>query len=213
MVTLDIYWSYRSPYSYLAVGRLTEIADHYDVETRFRPVRPLALREEGFFQRARPQFLPYLIKDVLREGARLNIPTSLPQPDPIAMNMATGELDAEQPLIDRLMALGIAACEQGKGMEFSRAVSRLVWGGVQNWHEGDHLSKAAREANLDLSSLEIWASGNESHISAVIANNESAQMKHHWGVPLMVVDDEEAFFGQDRLDALKWRLDHMHLRK
>jgi 2-hydroxychromene-2-carboxylate isomerase len=39
----------------------------------------------------------------------------------------------------------------------------------------------------------------------VIAENQAAQDPHHWGVPLMVFEDE-AFFGQDRLDVLEWRL-------
>ena len=36
MSKLEIYWSFRSPYSYLAIDRLAEIADGYDVETAFR---------------------------------------------------------------------------------------------------------------------------------------------------------------------------------
>ena len=31
----------------------------------------------------------------------------------------------------------------------SRAVSHRIWGGVADWHEGDHLGEAAREAGLD----------------------------------------------------------------
>ncbi|MEX0604444.1 MAG: DsbA family protein [Marinobacter sp.] len=34
----------------------------------------------------------------------------------------------------------------------------------------------------------------------------------HWGVPTFVVDGEP-FFGQDRIDTLKWRLDQMGLGK
>ena len=110
MTTLDIYWSYRSPYSYLAIDRLADIAKNYNVERRFRPVRPLALREDGFFKRARPQFLPYLLNDMMREGQRLGIPIAFPQPDPINMDLATGEVDVEQPLhhpVDEFGASGL----------------------------------------------------------------------------------------------------------
>jgi len=37
-------------------------------------------------------------------------------------------------------------------------------------------------------------------------------LKHHWGVPLMVLD-EEPFFGQDRIDALLWRLNLGELKR
>ena len=50
-MTLDVevFWSFRSPYSYLATPRLAEIAATYDVDLRIRPVYPLAVRVDGFF--------------------------------------------------------------------------------------------------------------------------------------------------------------------
>src|SRR5262245_42659955 len=37
---VDVFWSFRSPYSYLATPRLAELAAAYDVELRIRPVYP-----------------------------------------------------------------------------------------------------------------------------------------------------------------------------
>lgn len=213
MPKLDIYWSFRSPYSYLAIDRLALIVRDYDIPHEFRFVRPLAMREPTFFERNRPQWLPYLFKDVLRESARLGVRFAPPRPDPIAMNMGTGKVEPSQPLMDVLMGLGIAAEETAKaGLSFARSVSHRIWGGTENWHEGGHLAEAAAEAGLDLAALERWARENPERIGAVIARNEEAQMAQHWGVPLMVLDDEP-FFGQDRLDSLVWRLDQMNLRK
>ncbi|MEZ5921832.1 MAG: DsbA family protein [Parvularculaceae bacterium] len=206
MARLEIYWSFRSPYSYLGVDRLVDIALRYSGETEMRFVRPLAMREPTFFERNRPQWLPYLFKDVMRESARLGVPFAPPRPDPISMDLGTGKVDDAQPLMDRLMALGVAAEEtEKKGLVFAQAVSRRIWGGTENWHEGDHLKDAAAEAGLDLGALEGWASKNPEKVAAIIARNEEAQMAHHWGVPLMVLD-EEPFFGQDRIDSLIWRI-------
>ncbi|OFX00491.1 MAG: hypothetical protein A3E78_09605 [Alphaproteobacteria bacterium RIFCSPHIGHO2_12_FULL_63_12] len=213
MSTLEIYWSFRSPYSYLAIDRLAEIVREYDVPASFRFVRPLAMREPTFFERNRPQWLPYLFKDVMRESARLGIAFAPPRPDPISMNMGTGKVDADQPLMERLMGLGVAAEEtERRGLEFARAVSHKIWGGTENWHEGRHLADAAGEAGLDLGALETFARENPDKIAATIRQNEDAQMAQHWGVPLMVLDDEP-FFGQDRLDSLVWRLDQKELKR
>jgi len=213
MSKLDIYWSFRSPYSYLAVARLDEIVRTYDVACEFRFVRPLAMREPTFFERNRPQWMPYLFKDVLRESARLGVAFAYPRPDPISMNMGTGKVDAEQPLMNRLMGLGIAAEETAKkGLQFAHAVSRRIWGGTENWHEGNHLSQAAEEAGLSLVALETFAREHPHQVEAAIKRNEDAQMTQHWGVPLMVLDDEP-FFGQDRLDSLVWRLDQKNLKR
>ncbi len=212
MARLDIYWSFRSPYSYLAIDRLAEIADGYDIETRFRPVRPLAMREPDFFERNRPQFLPYLLKDAFREGQRLGVPIAPPRPDPIRMDLASGKVAPDQPLMQRLMGLAIAAVEAGRGLEFARAASHRIWGGVENWHEGNCIREAAEESGLEFSKLEYWAGRNRARIDEVVAENEAEQLKHHWGVPLMVFD-EEPFFGQDRIDALVWRLNLNKLKR
>ncbi len=213
MSKLDIYWSFRSPYSYLAIDRLAQIVRDYAVPYEFRFVRPLAMREPTFFERNRPQWLPYLFRDVMRESARLGVPFTMPRPDPISMNMGTGKVDAEQPLMERLMSLGVAAEETAKaGLPFARSVSRRVWGGTENWHQGEHLEEAAKEGGLSLGALEVFAHENPDRIAAAIKRNEEAQMAQHWGVPLMVLDDEP-FFGQDRLDSLVWRLDQKNLGK
>ena len=206
MARLEIYWSFRSPYSYLGVDRLVDIARSFSGETEMRFVRPLAMREPTFFEKNRPQWLPYLFKDVIRESAPLGVPFAPPRPDPISMDLATGKVDAEQPLMDRLMALGVAAEEtQKNGLAFAQAVSHRIWGGTENWHEGDHLKDAAAQAGLQLHRLEDWASKNPEQIASITAGNEEAQMAHHWGVPLMVLDGEP-FFGQDRIDSLAWRI-------
>ncbi|MEQ1931273.1 MAG: DsbA family protein [Parvularculaceae bacterium] len=212
MPRLDIYWSFRSPYSYLAIDRLIAIDDAWPVETRFRPVRPLAMREPDFFEKNRPQFLPYLFKDVWRESARLGISFASPRPDPIVMDFASGKVDAKQPIMDKLMALAVAAVEAGKGLAFAQSVARRIWGGVENWNQSQSMSEACAAAGLDLHALEDWVAKNSARIAQTIADSEAEQLKHHWGVPLMVLD-EEPFFGQDRLDSLVWRFEQVGLRK
>jgi len=211
MPRLEIYWSFRSPYSYLACDRLMAVKRDYDLDTVFRPVRPLALREPDYFSRGRKQFLPYLMKDVAREAERLGLSIAPPNPDPLRMDFASGTVDADQPFMDRVMPLGLAACQLGAGLEFAAAVARRVWSGKAGWCEDKALGAAAKEVGLDLATLDHWTTENSDEINDTIAHNEAAQLEHHWGVPLMVLDDEP-FFGQDRIDALIWRLNQRGLR-
>ena len=72
--------------------------------------------------------------------------------------------------------------------------------------EGSALSDAVARAGLDLAALDAEAIEREAELEAEIEANEAAQKNAgHWGVPLMVFEDEP-FFGQDRLDILEWRL-------
>lgn len=212
MPILEIYYSFRSPYSYLAVDRLIRIAEDYSVEIDFRLVRPLALREPDFFQRARKQFMPYLMKDVFREAEQLGITVTPPNPDPVDMDMTNGKVAPDQPIMERLMALGVAAVEAGQALVFAQAIGRTQWGGVQDWHKDDALQETLGAAGLDFDALSGWAAQNGEAIQTTIDRNEAAQLEHHWGVPLMVLDGEP-FFGQDRVASLIWRLDKLGLAK
>ena len=205
-LSVDVFWSFRSPYSYLATPRLLALRDEYDLDLRFRPVRPLAVRDAGFFERVHPNWPMYVARDCYRLAQMAGLPFTLPRPDPIVQNMATREIAAEQPYIGRLTRLGQAAVEQGDGLAFADNVARLVWGGTENWHEGDHLTQAASAAGLDWAALDAAERDESERLDAAIAANEAAQLASgHWGVPLMVFDSEP-FFGQDRLDVLLWRL-------
>ena len=99
---VEVFWSFRSPYSYLATPRLAEIAAAYDVDLQIRPVYPLAVRVDGFFERQDPRWPMYVVRDCFRTAQMLGMPFGPPRPDPIVMNMATREIAKDQPYIDVL---------------------------------------------------------------------------------------------------------------
>jgi len=209
---LDLFWSFRSPYSYLATPRLVALQRVYDVDITVRPVYPIALRMPGFFKKVNPLWPPYLMRDCARIAEMHGLPFAWPSPDPIVQDLATLEVAAEQPYIHRLTRLGVAAQRAGHGLAFIAEVSKLTFGGVKNWHEGDHLAHAAAHAGLDLAALDAAISADPAGHEAEIEANEAAQRAAgHWGVPLMVFRGEP-FFGQDRLDVLAWRMGQAGLR-
>lgn len=210
---VDVFWSFRSPYSYLATPRLVGLEREYDLDLRFRPVLPIAVRIEGFFQKINPLWPPYLLRDVGRIAEYLGMTIGWPRPDPIVQDFATREVAKEQPYIYRLTRLGAAAAEHGKGIEFAHEVSRIIWDGtVDGWDKGDHLAKATARAGLDLAALDGETSRDAKRYDDIIAANQQAlEDAGHWGVPTMVFKDEP-FFGQDRIDLLVWRLEQHGLR-
>ncbi|MGH7924815.1 MAG: 2-hydroxychromene-2-carboxylate isomerase [Candidatus Binatus sp.] len=202
----DLFWSFRSPYSYLVTPRLIEFERDFDVKANVRPVYPIAVRIPGFFKQVNPMWPPYLLRDCFRIAEMLGMPFAWPSPDPIVMNMSTGEVAKEQPYIHRLTKLGVAAAAAGKGLGFLAAVGAVIFSGVRDWNLGDHLAGAAQRAGLDLAKLDSEIARAPDRHEAVIAENEAAQKRAgHWGVPLMVFNGEP-FFGQDRFDLLRWRM-------
>ena len=196
----DLYWSFRSPYSYLITPRLVDLQAKFDVTCRVRPVYPLAVR------------FSYLMMDTRREAEFLGLPFRWPRPDPVYMDMATGTYPKEQPHIHRLTRLGVLAAEAGQGLAFLQEVSTMIWGGqVDNWHEGDHLAEATRRAGLDPEVLFDRVEAEAGRLHAVIEENQIAQRQAgHYGVP-MIAFNNEPFFGQDRMDQFHWRLEQQGL--
>lgn len=202
----DIFWSFRSPYSYLATRRYRALVDTYDIELNLRPVYPLAIREPDFFERNHPNWLRYTFTDIFRVAQYLDIPMGPPRPDPIVQDIATRKISADQPYIFRLTRLGQAAARRGKSLAFCDEVSRLIWGGAENWHEGVHLNGAANRAGLDLAELDAEALADADMLDREIETNQTAlEDAGHWGVPTLVFDGEP-FFGQDRIDMAIWRM-------
>jgi 2-hydroxychromene-2-carboxylate isomerase len=212
-LSIDVFWSFRSPYSYLATGRLVDLHTRYALDVQVRPVLPIAVRTPEFFTRVNPLFASYLVRDVLRLGEFHGIPIRWPQPDPVVMN-PDGSYPLEQPYIHRLTRLGVAAAERGRGLPFLDEVSKIIWSGSADaWHEGTHLADATRRAGLDLAELDGWIEKDPQHfVDAIRANQESLQAAGHWGVPTMTFEGEP-FFGQDRLDVLMWRLQRAGLKE
>jgi 2-hydroxychromene-2-carboxylate isomerase len=206
-LSFDFYFSFRSPYSYLATPQVEALCRRYAMAPRMRIVLPIAIRIPDFFKGVNPLWPPYLLRDTFRISQLHNIPYRWPRPDPIVMNIGSGEVAAEQPYIYRVSRLGVAATHAGKGFPFVRRAAHAIWSGeIDNWHEGDHLTKALRDAGLNAEAIEAAAARDSETIDAEIAANEVDQRKAgHWGVPLFVFNDEP-FFGQDRLEHLIWRM-------
>ena len=209
----DLYWSFRSPYSFFAIGRYRAMAGQYDLEIALRPVYPLAIRQPDFFERSHANWLRYTMTDVARLSQYLGIAIAPPRPDPIVQDRATGRIADEQPYIFRLVRLGQAAARRGWALEFCAEVADLIWGGVENWHEGDHLAGAAKRAGLDLAELDAEALADAEGLDAELAANQAAlEAAGHWGVPTLVFSGEP-FFGQDRIDVALWRMKQAGLKE
>jgi 2-hydroxychromene-2-carboxylate isomerase len=205
-LTADIFWSFRSPYSYLATRRYRALTEEYDLTLNLRPVYPLAIRDPSFFERSHPGWLRYTFLDVFRLAQFHGIPMGPPRPDPIVQDIATRKIADEQPYIRRLTRLGQAAARRGKSLAFCDEASRLIWGGAENWHEGEHLAGAAQRAGLNLAELDAEAVNDAEALDAEIAANQAAlEAAGHWGVPTLVFDGEP-FFGQDRIEMAVWRM-------
>lgn len=213
-LSVDLFYSFRSPYSYLALPKTRKLVETYDVTVNLRPVYPLAVRVPGFFKTANPQFARYVVLDSRRVAEHDGIPFRFPRPDPIVQDMTTLDVAAEQPYIHRLTRLCAMAQIDGRSLAFTAAIAPVLWdGSVAGWNEGDHLARAAAAAGFDLSAMDAAIGADPGRYEQVITENEKDHAASgHWGVPTFVFENEP-FFGQDRVDLLIWRMQGKGLAK
>jgi 2-hydroxychromene-2-carboxylate isomerase len=207
----DLFWSFRSPYSYLALPRLIALETEYDLRLIVRPVRPLALRQPDFFQREHPNWLHYLLIDVARLSEHLGIPFAAPNPDPVLFDHEKRQAAADQPHIARLTRLGVLAAEADKGLAALWSISQKIWSGTP-WTQAGVLEVALTDVDLDPNLL-TRADTEAARLDTLIRNNETAlETAGHWGVPTLVFNGEP-FFGQDRIELLLWRMKQQGLQR
>ena len=201
---IDLYFSYRSPYSYLILPRMLRLKEKYDIEINFKVVYPIAIRMPEWFE-GKNFFTFFFFKmiDMRLQAKKLGIPfTSKLKPDPIRQNIMTGKISSHQPYIFDICHLGQMAQIKGVGMEFAFEVSSLIFGGVENWNTDENLSEAAKKVGLDLTQLRESVNVHEEEIIGQIKQNQVDQLNAgHHGVPLTVIGDKH-FFGQDQFDKI-----------
>jgi 2-hydroxychromene-2-carboxylate isomerase len=88
-LSVDLFFSFRSPYSYLALPKTLKLVAECDATVNLRPVYPLAVRVPGFLKETNPQFARYVVLDSSRVAQHENIPFRFPRPDPIVQDMTT----------------------------------------------------------------------------------------------------------------------------
>jgi 2-hydroxychromene-2-carboxylate isomerase len=229
---VDVYWSMRSPYSYLALNRLVWLNSNYNVNVNIRPVLPVAVRStKGGKGKAGGLFgvaykVPDTAWDAERQGKYLGVPFSFPVPDPIwqvwqpdSKNWLSVHPPEKQPYIFWLTRLACYASLQGKAIDYVNQVSYLIWSGVVSpvsavgttdtakGHWPNYVKEYFNRIDgLDYDKAIAYIRKNPEEVDQCwIDNAEGMARTGHGGVPLMVYQNEP-FFGGDRFDQFVWRL-------
>jgi len=229
---VDVYWSMRSPYSYLALNRLVWLNSNYNVNVNIRPVLPVAVRStKGGKGKAGGLFgldykVPDTVWDAKRQGKYLGVPFNFPVPDPIwqvwqpsAKNWLHVHPPEKQPYIFWVTRLACYASLKGKAIDYINQVSYLIWSGVVSPKSAIGSTDTAkghwpnfvkeytnRVDGIDYDEAIEYIRKNPEEIDQVWIDNAKGMARTgHGGVPLMVWKDEP-FFGGDRFDQFVYRL-------
>jgi 2-hydroxychromene-2-carboxylate isomerase len=186
-LTCELWFSFRSPYSYLALEQIEAVLAPYHIPIVLRPILPMVTRGMPLPSVKRM----YIVHDAKREADRLGIPF--------------GELcDPLGPGVDNCMALAYWAEQRGAGMAFARSAMRGIWAEARDVTEYVDLRVIVERAGLPWDEAKAALGKPEVAKWAQIHAADMAVV-NLWGVPSLRVGDFIAW-GQDRLPLLADRL-------
>jgi len=182
-IDVEVFFSYRSPYSYLGVERAHAIASDYALRLVLRPVLPMVMRGLAVPTHKRR----YIVRDAKREAD--------------AHGIAFGRIkDPIGPGVERSLALHVHAEREGKALEFARAAMAAVWSQGVDLATDEGLASVAKSVGFDAAFVTA-ALADESWRDVVEGHREAMYEAGLWGVPTFRIG-EFATWGQDRLPLI-----------
>ncbi len=184
--TVEFFYDYASPFSYLADRQLPAIAARHGAKIEYRPAILGVLIVESGNQPPPtvPAKLAYLNADMRRWAARLNVPF-VPNPAFPVRSIT-------------LMRAALIAQDSGVFPRFHEAMWRAMWNEAANLADPAVVTQVLARADLDADA--IMRGTQDDKIKARLkANCDEALARGAFGLPTFFVGGE-MFFGNDRVD-------------
>ena len=176
---IELFHSFRSPYSFLSLQRIYDIADAFGVELILRPVLPMVMRG----MKVPLAKLLYIARDATREAERLGIPFGK-MVDPVGSGS------------ERCLAVFQYAESEKRGRDFLLNAGLAIWSEAIDVATDVGMRKVTGRTGLFWPDV-IAAMQSEDWRSPIEANRESMMSSGTWGVPTIRMGEFVAW-GQDR---------------
>jgi len=182
---IDFWFSFRSPYSWIAVPRMLKLAHHYGAELRLRFILPMVMR--GLPVPRTKRF--YIVLDTKREAERAGLPFGR-----VVDSVGSGAA--------RALAVIHHAVPLGRGEAFAELGCRAVFADGIDISSDEGLFDVAKRAGLSASVVKE-ALADDSWQQMAEKNRKALFDAGLWGAPTFRVDGMPAHWGQDRFWALE----------
>jgi 2-hydroxychromene-2-carboxylate isomerase len=191
---LEFWYEFGSTYSYLAAMRIEALAAAAGADLRWRPflLGPI-FASQGWTTspfNLYPAKGRYMWRDMEREAARLGLP--LKKPDPFPQNTLVAS------------RVALVGDDHPWGPTFTKAVYKTEFGDGRSIAEPDAVHAILVHLGLDADAIlrTAQAEPNKTRLKAV---TEEARSRGVFGAPTFLTEDNEMFWGNDRLEqALAW---------
>jgi 2-hydroxychromene-2-carboxylate isomerase len=181
---LEFFFSFRSPYSWLALDRVLKLSKHYQLALKIRPVLPMVMRGLAVPKAKRM----YIVRDAAREAARAGVPFGKIC-DPVGAG------------VERCMAIWPLAEREKKLGRFINEACRAIWREGVNVASDAGLKKVVEASGLKWSDAQA-ALKDDGWIEQATRNRDDMVAAGSWGVPTFRLRGVTVW-GQDRLPIIE----------
>lgn len=205
---IAFFGSLSSAYCYFALDRLDDMTRDLDVRVSMRPVLPGVVRIPESYAGRSPMEQAYFERDAARTAEFLGLSCADPEPSPVDWVEGAGWVAGpEQGRLYRLYNMLFEAHLLSRGYALYAALMRLIWSGrTSGWDDDAHLGACLAACELPERLLELERALTADAERHFAANQAAMYDCGHWGVPMFCWRGEP-FYGQDRLDQLRWRVE------
>jgi len=191
MAHIDYFFATVSPFSYLAGKRLEEIAGKHGASVTYKPLDIMGLfgRTGGTMLKDRHvSRLQYRAQELARQSASTGL----------TLNIKPMYFPAN-PAPSSYAIIAAQAAGGGDMAELVHSILRACWAEEKNIAEDDVIRACLQAAGFDPS---LADSGMLAGAETYGANLEEAANRGVFGAPFYITDQDQRFWGQDRLDDL-----------
>ncbi|MBV1904217.1 MAG: 2-hydroxychromene-2-carboxylate isomerase [Marinosulfonomonas sp.] len=191
MAHIDYFFATVSPFSYLAGKRLEEIAGKHGASVTYKPLDIMGLfgRTGGtMLQDRHVSRLQYRAQELARQSANTGL----------SLNMKPMYFPAN-PAPSSYAIIAAQAAGGGDMAELVHSILRACWAEEKNIADDDVIKACLEAAGFDPS---LADSGMLAGAETYGANLEEAANRGVFGAPFYITDQDQRFWGQDRLDDL-----------
>jgi len=177
---LELYYSFRSPFSQLALRRTLALADAFGLELVLRPVLPLMMRGVA----VPPRKLRYIIRDAMREAETCGVRFG-------------NAVDPMGEGVERCHAVFEYAKSEKRAREFLLNAAELIWADAVDVSTDKGLRKLTEKTGLFWPEV-MQALDNDDWREAEGEDRQLMLSMGAWGVPTIAIG-EFFVWGQDRI--------------
>lgn len=190
MATIDFWFDFASTYSYLSAVRIEQLAADRGVGVRWRPFLLGPIFQAQGWETSPFNVYPakgaYMVRDIDRIARGRGMAFVMPKPFPQSSVLAA--------------RVALAIVDDAPRAAFGRAVFEWQFGRGGSIDDPFAIGGCLSGAGLNASEL-LQASRSDAIKARLRQETETAQRLSIFGAPTFVTEDDELFWGDDRLEA------------